>query len=449
MFRRLLAISLTLAAAVGLFNVVNFPTLRVGETAKPQIVEVKPKKPTLICPGPIFVNGGANGVTLGSFARSGSVKIAGNNPNTNSPATASTEIVVPGSESGSKVTSGIQVQLSNTKQSFGLAAANCLPGISQGWLVAGDNNIGRETLLVLANSSGVDATVAIQIFGTSGPIQGAGLSGISAPAHKVTVLPLAAFAPKAQTFSVEVTSRGAELGMWLQQKTVKGLNPTGLDLIGLSASPSKRLELPGLEISGAAALSKIFATDPTEADLKPVLRITSTGDKATNFTAQIQGSSSGAFGTVVQGTIPAKSTRDFSLEELTDGDYAIHIDASAPVVASVRFSRSSGKKTDFAWAPAVAATKLDAGLTAPIGVSSKLSLVNSSSKATQVFLNARTISLLPNSSAVVSLTAGTSYSLKSAGLVSASQLIEDQGTIAVVPIQDYRTVGGQLNITVR
>jgi hypothetical protein len=269
------------------------------------------------------------------------------------------------------------------------------------------------------------------------------------PAGKVTVLPLSAFAPKAETFSIQVSSRGAELGIWLQQKTVRGLTPGGLDLIGLAAEPNKVQDIPGVFLRGTTAITKLSIEDTDFNDTKPILRVTVPGDKAANFTAQVQGADGSSFGNVIQGTVPAGSTRDFPLEDLADGNYSVHLTSDIPVVAASRFSRISGSKPDFTWAQAVAPSKLNAGFTAASGATTKLSIVNGNESPAQAILNGRTLTIPANSNLVFNLAAGTNYKLSSNLQISASQVVDFHGGIANLPVLDYRSVGGTLKITVR
>ena len=449
MFRRILALLALVGLSTTAVGWLHFPELRVGQTAAPQTVIVQPKQPTLVCPGPVFVNGGQNGVTLGSFTQSGAVAIIGRDGDASLNSSSSSEKVLDGSAAGSRGFNAIQAQSANGQQAFGLAAANCVPGANEGWLVAGDNAIGREALLVMANSTKVDATVSLQLYGTSGPIEGAGLSGISAPAGKVTVLPLSSFAPKAETFALQVSSRGAELGLWLQQKTVRGLTPGGLDLVGLSASPSKTVLIPGMFLRNTAALATLASLNQDFSDTKPIIRVTAPGERDANFTAQIQGADGVSFGNVLQASVPAGTTRDFTLEDLADGNYSVQLSSDEPVLAGVRYSRISGNLPDFAWAQSVEPTKLRAGFSTMSGATTKLSINNPNKKAATVSIGGREYSISGNSNIVVPVASGTSFSVESEQALSVSQVIDIRGGIAVVPVLDYQNVGGKLKILVR
>lgn len=449
MFRRILTL-LTVIALGGAVNfLLNFKTIPVGDIGETRTVEVAGKSPQLVCPGPVFINGGEGNTKLGSFVASGTVEIDGLDGSELIRESSSSYELLNGTASGSKNFNAVQTQATSGNQAFGLSAATCVPGTNEAWIVAGDNSIGREALLVLVNSSAVDATVTLELLGSSGQIEGAGLSGISAPAGKVTVLPLASFAPKAETFAVHVTSRGANLGVYLQQKTIRGVTPGGLDLIGASAPASKDLVIPGIFIRTSAKLTSLVSADSNFADTSPMLRVTAPGSADASFTAQMVGADGASFGTVIQGTVPAGSTKDFAITDVTDGDYAVQFDSNEPVMASVRFSRAVGAVADFAWATSVAPSELDAGFTVPSGTISKLAIVNPSEKPFTVKLGAQKFELKPNSNQVVSVSAGKSYQLSSTGPVSASLVVDKKFSIAVVPVIDYRSTGGTLKVNIR
>ena len=449
MFKRILALIAVASASALAVSFLTFEPIDSGEIGKTKTVEVAGRAPELICPGPVFVNGGEGGTKLGTFVQSGSVQIDGRDVSGVISKFATTQSKVTGHADGSKNFNAIQVQSAAGTQAFGLAAATCVPGTNDAWIVAGDNSIGREALLILVNAGAVDATVNLELLGTSGPIEGAGLSGISAPAGKTTVLPLASFAPKAETFALHVTSRGSNLGVYLQQKTIRGVTPGGLDLVGTTAIADKKLVIPGVFLRTSAKLAALVAADQNFADTKPILRVTAPGGKDATFTAQVVGSDGSNFGTVISGTVPAGSTKDFDISDVTDGDYAVQFDSNQPILASVRYSRAAGSVADFAWATGVSASELDAGFTVPKGTVSKLSLVNPSAESVTVKLSGLAIEVKPNANLVVSLTAGKNYQIASSGSIAASIVVDAKFQLAVVPVIDYHSSGGTLKVNIR
>lgn len=449
MFKRILALVVVTVASALAVSFLTFTPSTVGEIGKTKTVEVAGRSPELICPGPVFVNGGEGGTKLGTFVTSGSVQIDGRDVAGVISKTATAQTKLNGTADGSKNFNAIQLQAATGTQAFGLAAATCGPGTSDAWIVAGDNSVGREALLILVNAGAVDATVNLELLGTSGRIEGTGLSGISAPAGKTTILPLASFAPKAEVFAIHVTSRGSNLGVYLQQKTIRGVTPGGLDLVGATAVAEKKLVIPGVFLRTTAKLAALVSADQNFSDTKPLLRVTAPGGKDATFTAQVVGSDGSNFGTVIQGTVPAGSTKDFDISDVTDGDYAVQFDSNQPIMASVRYSRAAGSVADLAWATGVTATKLDAGFTVPNGTVTKLALVNPGAESVIVKLSGQAHTVKANSNSVLTLTAGKSYQISSSGPIAASMVIDKKFQLAVVPVIDYHSSGGTLKVNIR
>jgi len=449
MFKRLLSLLLVLGLAAALATFGQFPALQVGATNEAKQIAVEPKQPQLICAGPVYVNGGDTGLKLGNFTQSGLTSITGIDSTATITIAAAGFRALEGRSAAAKDFNAIQSQRASQKLASGLAASNCMPGQNDAWFVAGDNSVGREALLILVNPSKVDASVSLQLLGTDGSIQGTGLSGISAPAEKVTVLPLAAFAPKSATFAVQVSSRGAALGMWLQQKTIRGLTPGGLDLVGPTPQAQKVVQIPGLFIRTAEKLATLAAGDADYGDTKTYLRVVAPGKQDAVFTAQVQGANGTNFGTVIQGTVPAGSVRDFELTDLADGNYIVQVTSNEPIMASASFNRIGAAEPDLAWAPAVEPTKLDTGFTTAPGAVSKLSILNPGSKSGSFTINGSTQTIPAESNVVITLAASTSYRLSSTVPVAASTVIDVASAIAVVPVLDYRSVTGQLKVLVR
>ena len=449
MFRRILA--LAIVASAGTLGVLygSFPTWHIGEVVKPLTVDVSAKQPRLICPGPTLVNGGATGVTLGQFTPAGSATIQSFDDGAASTSFTTAMQAILGKTTGSKNFNAIQSQSANLKQAFGLSVANCEAGSNEAWFVAGDNSVGREALLVMANPSKVDATVSLDVIGPSGLVEGTGLSGISVPAKQSTILPIASFAPKTATFAIKVSVRGSLLGMWLQQKTVRGLTPGGLDLVGQLGEPNKVCDIPGFYLRNSAKLESLAASDENLTDLRPILRVVAPGDKSATFTAQVQGAEGTNFGTVIQGTVSAGTAKDFDLTDLSDGNYSIHIEADQPVLAAARFSRVSGNNQDFAWAVSVSPSKLDAGFSTATNAISKLSVANSNAKPAKVVISGKAYTVPANSNTSITLSAARAYSISSDQAVSVSQVVDISGGVAVVPVLDYVSVGGKLKVSVR
>jgi hypothetical protein len=473
MLKRIFAVALVAGSLVAFYLNPLQLSFSVGSPATPLTVTTQARDLSLVCPGALFRAGGSSGTSL-KVARTGSASLNGffgSQPELklvekllvpNAPVLAgrltdtfksakSLTVQDPAgvAAQGSALLSATQTQLTKVSNLSGLAAANCVRPSSDTWLVGGDTSPGRETLLILSNPTSVDATVNLEIIGPGGPIVTPGLSSISVPKSKTTVIPVSGLAPNLPTFSIHVVSSGGALGAWLQTRTIRGLVASGVELVGPSVDPSQFLTIPGIFLRGTEDAAKLIASSDAYSDLSPMLRVTSTSAKPTTVTAQILGTSANTYGTVIQQVVAPNSTLDIPITGLADGDYVAFIDSSEPVRAAIRISRTKAKQTDFAWAPAVFAQTTKMVFTSPEGSISKVAIANPGKEQASVTLGSRTFKIAPASSVSLVVSPGRANSLKSDVPVSATVVIDVDGFISVVPVIDYKNLGGKLEVLVR
>lgn len=473
MYKRFLALALVAGAVVGfVFNPIQF-SAQVGKSPEAIEVTAQARDLTLVCPGALYRAGGSSGTSL-TVARAGSAALAGffkavpdlklveRNLAQDAPVLAGrlTDSLVDAKSltvqdpqgiatQGSALLSATQTQLAKASNLAGLASANCIRPSSDSWLIGGDTSPGRETLLILSNPTAVDSTVNLEIIGAGGPIVAPGLSSISVPKSKTTVIPISGLAPNLPTFAVHVVASGGSLGAWLQTRTMRGLVPGGVELIGPSVDPAKFLTIPGIYLRGVADATKLMQSSSAYSDLTPMLRVTSTSSEPTTVTAQILGTNANTYGTVIQQVVAPNSTLDIPITGLANGDYVAFIDSSEPVRAALRFSRTKVKQTDFAWAPAVAPLAQKVIFTAPAGAISKLAIANPGKETAVVNLGTRVIKVPPASAVSALLSPGLASALSSSVPVSATEVIDVDGLLSLVPVIDYKNLGGQLKVLVR
>jgi Family of unknown function (DUF5719) len=458
--RRLIALVGLAAALVGLVWFAPHFNLTVGDVPKADVLSVKAQDLSLVCPGGVYQTGGASGTKVGSFDTVGAPAI---NSDFNGPA--GTSMVIRGNqltavdpagkaEQNSVLLNANQIESIATDGLAGLTGATCQRPTNDLWFVGGDTSTGRESLLVIKNVTQVDSTVSLQIFNESGLVTGSGMSGISVAAGKTTVVPLASYAPKTKTFSTHLVSRGGLVAAWIQEKAVRGLASGGVDYIAPSAPFGTSQIIPGVFIRGAADAAKLMA-NADYADLVPTLRVFVPGAKSATITAQVLGSTAKTFGTVVRQTIAGGTTADIALPGLLDGDFVAIVKADAPVGASVRLHRLVGKKVDFAWLTSVQAQAAQVGFSVPSTGISKLSIVNPSS--TELGLN-----LIQNGGApsAFKVPAAGQLTLKFApgaklrlstdkAAFFGTMIVDVDGSIAALPLSDYKNAGGQVAVMVR
>ncbi|MEY4040175.1 MAG: hypothetical protein RLZZ52_1043 [Actinomycetota bacterium] len=90
---------------------------------------------------------------------------------------------------------GNQYQQTSSDELSGLATAACSEPANDSWLVGGSTDLGRTALLMLANPTGVTATVSFEIFGESGYIDAVSQEGIIVLPGEQRIVSLAAYAP--------------------------------------------------------------------------------------------------------------------------------------------------------------------------------------------------------------------------------------------------------------
>ncbi len=467
----------------------NF-SFKVGESTTPVKLNVKAKNLTLVCPGAAFKSGGANGTKVGAFNREGQ---SGIDLNTNLPAGSQlTALPLSGvaksahqidaannqlnlqfssdaiaftvsdptgsARQSSALISGSSFQTLNSGSLVGALGAACQRPTAEQWLLGANTNTGREALLLLSNPSATDATVNLELFGDRGSIVGSGLNGVSVPANRTAVLPLAGFAPDNSVLAVHVISTGASIASWIQQRAVRGTVASGADLISPSIDAAKNLSIPGFLKRGTDAASALIAANNDYADLTPTLELFVPGDKPAIVTAQVIGTDAKTFGTVVQQNVSAGTAASILLPGLKDGNYSVFVSSDVPVLATVQLSRTDPSKTpstDFAWLPSAQNLTVARVLAVANSAISKISIANPNSLAAQAVVTnlsngSSAVVKVPNfSSTIFTPDPGSVISISSELPLAATLIADFNSQISAIPFQDYRNVGGSLSVLVR
>lgn len=408
-------------------------------------LEVKARDLQLVCPGGVYQSGGSSGTKLGSFVSLGTGTVSSRFAN---PNPTQVSLVKDGSvftvadpqglaQQGSMLLNANQIQLVGGSEIAGLTGAACQRPASEQWLVGGDTDTGRESLLILKNPTAVDARVDLEIFAEGGRVSAPGLTGIAVVAGKTVVLPISSYAPKTRTMVTHVSSSGGSIAAWIQQKTIRGLAASGVDYVSPSVESSKKLVIPGLFIRGSQDAAALAAANQDFVDLKPVLRVFVPGTKPATVTAQIMGASATTFGTVIRQSVNGGQVADLAIDGLADGDYIAVIDSNVPVQASVRLSRTDKAKkpvSDFTWLQAVPAFKSAQAITIPpVGIS-KLSVFNASTSRVQT----------------IEVGAGSTYFFaKGSSVLYANLIVDVDGAVTSIAVLDSKNAGGTVQVRVR
>jgi Family of unknown function (DUF5719) len=478
LLRFVLFASLSTILVLILPNTVLLSTQKQSSAVYP----VKAKDLQLVCNGPMILAGGKTGTSVTSFRRLKTVGVSigySAAPETTLRIFGKSSVVgysvrqdlsasldksgsvtvidsTGATAQGSALLTASQLQLATDKQISGLLGAPCLRPQSEFWFVGGSTKIGREALLVINNPSPVDSTVDLEIYTENGNSHAAGLTGISAPSGKTTLLPLSSFVPQSGSIALHLTSHGGSLTALVQQKTVRGISANGADFIAPSELQAKTAVFPGILIRGATHSAKLRSMNSKFSDVQNILRVYVPGDADANLTLQVLGTDSNTFGTVLSVTAPAGKASDFKIAGLKDGNYFGFMQSNVETRSSIRLVRSntSGDAyTDFAWLNATEPFTNPRYVTVSKAGISKLSLVNPSNKQTKVTLKFGSETLNVNipalSEKVIATRAGLAVGIfPSDAAIHANLLVDVKGRIAVIPVLDQKNISGEVKVSV-
>jgi hypothetical protein len=340
--------------------------------------DVKPADLSVVCPGPLFVTGGASGTELGVFDRTGTTTLrysADGNGSLEVRTVAAGDPAITalgggrvysageignatelrntgaaiGSPQGSMVITGSSTQQVSIDSMRGLASASCQQPSNDIWLVGGSTAAGREALLILTNPTPVDAIADLTIYTDLGELEVAGLSGISVLANSTTVLSLASFAPTVATLAVQVQAQGAKLAAWIQHRVMNGTESLGVDFVVPSPPPQLVSVIPGFVVRGTEAINQVAVTEAVS-DAGHSLRVFA--PTGANVIVQIVSTSPDVFGAVITGVIEPGTVRDFPITDLLDGNYSVFVTSDQPVYATAKAAMGNDEGTpriDFTW----------------------------------------------------------------------------------------------------
>ncbi|WP_277209682.1 DUF5719 family protein [Isoptericola croceus] len=225
-------------------------------------------------------------------------------------------------------TSAALASLTTAGDLRGLAAASCATPATSHWLVGGSSRVGSSALLAVQNPSARPASVALEVFGPSGPVAVGGQAAFTVAPGEQVVTRLDSLAPEQRRLAVHVQATGARVTTSLQSQGIDGLVPAGTDLVEAGAAPAGSLAVSGV-------VSRGEATDDEHAATMWLLAPDATG------TADVS-----VYGPA--GRVPLRGAEEVRLVAgevvgvplggLDPGTYTVVVDADVPVVGAARFA---------------------------------------------------------------------------------------------------------------
>ena len=218
----------------------------------------------------------------------------------------------------------------------GLAALPCTTPTADAWLVAGGGDKGRQERLVLTNPGGNAVTVQVDVVGAKGGGSDGPGRSVVVPAGGRNVVLLDSIGGTAAPQAVHVTSTGGLVSPAIVDHHLDGLTPAGLDVVGPTAAPARRLVLPG-NANGSGRGIVVAAPGDREAVVQ-VRRLSEDPARSAKVV-----------------TVPAGQAVDVELP-LADGMRSWVVESDEPVVAAAwTETTGAGGRADMAWSVATPA----------------------------------------------------------------------------------------------
>jgi hypothetical protein len=238
----------------------------------------------------------------------------------------------------------------------GSAAAGCQQPANDLWLVGANTALGRTSVLNLRNASSTPATVSLDLYGAQGQIQAPGSRGLLVAPGTTRSIVLAGLVPDQEKLSIHARSAGGPVTAVVQQSTLRGLTPGGVDFIVPGAAPATRQVMSGVDIQDPAS-ARALAAKQGFADAAAALQIAVPGPADAVVEIKLYGRD-GQKALPGGGVVTAKggSVTEVSLAGVPAGQYTVAASADVSFAAAARVTRGlkSDSATDFAWSPSSA-----------------------------------------------------------------------------------------------
>ncbi|WP_104082375.1 DUF5719 family protein [Cryobacterium sp. Y11] len=270
---------------------------------------------------------------------------------------------------------GSQSQIAATDTLGGLAVAACTEALSDSWIVGGSTDIGRTSLLLLGNPTPVLATVSVSVYGESGLIDAPGASGILVQPGEQRVISLAGLAPNVKSPVLHVESRGGQVAASLEQSSIRGIEPGGVEIIGATATPATEQIIAGVRIMAAVTEETVTTGEGFTADT-PSIRVFVPGDVAAIVQIGVTNADGSAEGTSTQVEVEPGIATEVPLSPLAVGSFSVRLNSDQPIVAAARTATDSAGGKDFGWFSASGLLKGSFAIAVAEGPAPTLHLVN-------------------------------------------------------------------------
>lgn len=214
----------------------------------------------------------------------------------------------------------------------GLVAASCRPASAETWLVGGSTSLGSSARLVLVNPGSTAATVSLELWGASGPVELAGAAEYLVPPGSERAVLLEGVAAEQPRIVAHVTASGGLVAAYLQDSELRGLVPAGVDDVVGGQEPAVTQVVPGVSVvatpAGGADAGVLRVLAPHESGTATVTLLGADGEVALPGADGIE--------------LEAGAVLDIPLGGLAAGRYTAVVEADVAVVAGAMVTRGAG-----------------------------------------------------------------------------------------------------------
>lgn len=417
-------------ATLGAATLATFPPRELDPQST--VIAPIPSEQQRVCPGPLMVlaedsaqaqaasSVGAASVIYGAVEADGATQLrpqvteiqAVDDSNSRQPPLVLTVPVQTGATVPPFV-AGSQSQAAATDTLGGLAVAACAEAVSESWIVGGSTDIGSSSLLLLSNPTTVVATVNVTVSGESGLIDAPGATGILVQPGQQRVIALAGLAPNVKSPVLHVQSRGGQVAAALEQSSIRGIEPGGVEIIGTSATPATEQTIAGVRATTAVTADTVTTGEGFNFDTASV-RVFVPGDVAATVQIGVTSADPAIEGTSTEVQVEPGIVTEVPLSPLAVGSYSVRLSSDEPIVAAARTATVGASGRDFAWFSASSPLTGDFAVAVAEGPSPTLHLVSGGAKDASLTLTpdsgtAVTVRVASGASATVPVQGGARY----------------------------------------
>jgi hypothetical protein len=318
----------------------------------------------------------------------------------------------------------------SSKRLAGLAALNCAQPVSRGILLAGDSQVGTETILIVSNPQEIETVVEVQVLG----LEGQPTETMVLAAGEQKYVSLASLSGEASKFAVQFESSAGAVSVVMQQRTISGLSPTGVELSDWVSEPTKEQVFPVVKVLGSSLA-------PEKSLGQPILRIYNPTEFPSSSKVYLVSASTSK--TISVSTEPGQISE--TTLDLSDGDWSAFISSDQEIFAAVRNPVFSSR-ADFEWLnPANAIQKQLAIASWP---DSQLHLANPSSQSLRLQISGVGEVMVPaNSRRTLSVQPGQVVLESDSEIFAALTVLNDSG-FAVIEPRENKNFGADLQVVI-